>query len=258
MGVGSDIATVSFSFSIYLPNLRSAFVLYGYPISQDFWEIKHMRKQWIPGTRLSLSPPTESVGTKLMYTMVIILLIDHLGVIADVKQTWYDDNATAAGILHSTRCWWNYLVLVGPAFGYHAHASKTWLLMKEEHLDQAKIIFKAHVNTTTHGQHHFGPALGSKKFEWFVSDRVHLWRQELLTLNNIVKSQPHNALEKGPMSWLTSLPLKELNLTLHKSAFQDAFALRYGRLPKDIPTHCSCGSNFSTEHALSVQRVVLQ
>ena len=114
-----------------------------------------MHKQWIPGTRLSLSPPTESVGTKLMYTMVIILLIDHLGVIADVKQTWYDDNATAAGILHSIRCWCNYLVLVGPAFGYHAHASKTWLLMKEEHLDQAKIIFKAHVNTTTHGQHHF-------------------------------------------------------------------------------------------------------
>ena len=66
------------------------------------------------------------------------------------------------------------------------------------------------------------------------------------------------AQEKGAMSWLTSLLLKELNLTLHKSAFQDAFALRYGRLPKDIPTHCSCGSNFSTEHALSVQRVVLQ
>ena len=115
----------------------------------------------VPGSPF---PPTESMGTKLMYTMVTIFLIDHLGVIVDVKQTWYDDNATAAEILHSTRCWWNHLVSVGPVFGYHAHASKTWLLMKEEHLDQAKIIFQG-----TRQYHH----------PWLTSLWTCSWLQEI-------------------------------------------------------------------------------
>ena len=59
------------------------------------------------------------------------------------------------------------------------------------------------------------------------------------------------AQEKGASSWLTSLPLKEFDLVLHKGAFRDAVALRYGWLPKNIPTHCSCGSTFTVEHALS-------
>ena len=68
-----------------------------------------------------------------------------------ITQVWY---ATAAGSLYSTRQWWirNHLVEVGPAFGYYANASNTWLLTKEEHLDQAKIIFQdTEVNITTHG-----------------------------------------------------------------------------------------------------------
>ena len=50
------------------------------------------------------------------------------------------------------------------------------------------------VNITTHGRPHLGAALGSKEFvEQFVSDRVHRWTQELLTLSDIAKSQPHAA-----------------------------------------------------------------
>ena len=331
-----------------------------------------------------------------MYAMATIPLINQLGEIADVKQAWYADDATAAGSLQSTRRWWNHLVSVGPAFGYYANASKTWLITKEEHLDRAKTIFQGtQVNITTQGRPHLGAALGSKEFvEQFVSDRVHRWTQEILTLSDIAKSQPHAAhaafihgyvhkfsflcrtipnieghlhplencirsnfipsltgrsppndqerdllglpprlgglgitnptmlsssefeasksisaplsnlieeqrleypyecieaqitakkavhqqrrtnakvsasvirgnvpaplqramdlaLEKGASSWLTSLPLKEFDLVLHKGAFRDAIALRYGWLPKNIPTHCSCGANFTIEHALS-------
>ena len=59
------------------------------------------------------------------------------------------------------------------------------------------------------------------------------------------------AQERGASSWLTSLPLKEFNLALHKGAFRDAIALRYGWQPQNTPTHCSCGSSFSVEHVLS-------
>ena len=60
--------------------------------------------------------------------------------------------------------------------------------------------------------------------------------------------------EKGASSWLTAIPLREYGFNLHKSAFRDAIALRYGWTPVDLPTSCVCGSRFSVEHALSCPR----
>ena len=57
--------------------------------------------------------------------------------------------------------------------------------------------------------------------------------------------------EKGSSTWLTALPLTEHGFTLHKSAFHNAFALRYGWMPARLPSKCGCGSNFNVEHALS-------
>ncbi len=57
--------------------------------------------------------------------------------------------------------------------------------------------------------------------------------------------------EKGASTWLSALPLTEHGFTLPKSAFHDALALRYGWAPACLPTNCSCGNNFSVEHALS-------
>ena len=59
------------------------------------------------------------------------------------------------------------------------------------------------------------------------------------------------AQERGASSWLTILPLEEFGLTLHKGAFRDAIALRYGWQPALIPSTCACGTSFSVEHALS-------
>ncbi|XP_064391050.1 uncharacterized protein LOC135338886 [Halichondria panicea] len=56
---------------------------------------------------------------------------------------------------------------------------------------------------------------------------------------------------KGASTWLTVLPLSEHGFTLHKSAFQDALALRYGWTPTRLPSKCNCGKNFNVEHALS-------
>ena len=57
--------------------------------------------------------------------------------------------------------------------------------------------------------------------------------------------------EKGSSTWLTALPLTEHGFALHKGAFHDALALRYGWPPSETPSKCACGSNFSVEHALS-------
>ena len=59
------------------------------------------------------------------------------------------------------------------------------------------------------------------------------------------------AREKGSSTWLTVLPLTEHGFALHKGAFYDALALRYGWSPPEILTMCACGSNFSVDHAMS-------
>ena len=57
--------------------------------------------------------------------------------------------------------------------------------------------------------------------------------------------------EKGVSSWLTCLPIQEFGYCLHKRAFLDALCLRYGWLPRDVPTKSICGTKFSVDHALS-------
>ena len=59
------------------------------------------------------------------------------------------------------------------------------------------------------------------------------------------------AQEKGASSWLTALPVEEFGFALHKGAFRDALALRYGWPPIHTPTVCACGDSFSVVHALS-------
>ena len=60
--------------------------------------------------------------------------------------------------------------------------------------------------------------------------------------------------EKGASSWLNTLPIREHGFALHKGAFRDALALRYGWTPKEIPVECTCGKSFTVEHALSCTR----
>ena len=62
------------------------------------------------------------------------------------------------------------------------------------------------------------------------------------------------AKEKGASSWLTTLPIKEFGFCLHKGAFSDALAPRYGLPLSRLPSHCACGRSFTVEHALSCSR----
>ena len=56
---------------------------------------------------------------------------------------------------------------------------------------------------------------------------------------------------KGASTWLSALPLSEHGFALHKAAFHDAMALRYGWPLCRTPVHCACGTVFSVDHALS-------
>ena len=57
--------------------------------------------------------------------------------------------------------------------------------------------------------------------------------------------------EKGTSSWLTAIPVDDHDLFLHKGAFRDALALRYGWQLQHLPDRCACGGAFSVDHAMA-------
>ncbi len=62
------------------------------------------------------------------------------------------------------------------------------------------------------------------------------------------------ATEKGASSWLTVIPLKDMNLTLNKREFKDAIHLRYDWRIADTPSTCVCGDTFTVDHAMVCRR----
>ena len=59
------------------------------------------------------------------------------------------------------------------------------------------------------------------------------------------------AQEQGAGTWLNTLPIEEHEVTLHKGAFRDALALRYGWYLAGIATICACGKSNDVQHAPS-------
>ena len=96
--------------------------------------------------------------------------------------------------------------------------------------------------------------------QYFKKSSIHLSRQSLYSASSSalrpeLDSTTQTALDyatiKGASTWLSALPLSEYGFALHKAAFHDAIALRYGWPLCRTPAHCARGTIFSVDHALS-------
>ena len=110
-----------------------------------------------------------------MYAIATVPLIHQLDASSSVRQVWFADDATAGGQLSQINDWWQHLVRIGPNFGYHANGSKSWLIVKEEHIEQATHLFEGTgIQITKEGQRHLGAALGTQTFiEKYITEKVH-------------------------------------------------------------------------------------
>ena len=109
----------------------------------------------------------------------------------DIQQAWFADDATAAGSLKGLYKWRSSLVTLGSAYGYNVKPSKSWLIVKTEHLDLEKKVFAGcGVGITAEGKHHLGAAIGSPIFvKHYVSEKVDYWVSCALKLSVIAKIQ---------------------------------------------------------------------
>ena len=128
-----------------------------------------------------------------VYALAVRSLIDRLQSNSPaVKQVWYAYDATGAASCSELRAWWDYLLEHGKGFGYHPNASKTYLVVKAQFLEEAKHLFAGtNVNITTQGKRHLVAAIGSR--DQYVQEKVKMWIQEIHRLAEIATSQPHAA-----------------------------------------------------------------
>ena len=130
-----------------------------------------------------------------MYAIATLPLIRQPKEASSAIQVWFADDATAGGQLQQLKQWWEVLEKIGPDFGYYVNASKSWLIVKEEHQTDATDIFaNIGVRITKEGKRHLGAALGMETFiEEFVTAKIQEWVKEVKQLSNIALTQPHVA-----------------------------------------------------------------
>ena len=156
---------------------------------------------------LSQEGTTQGDPAMAMYALGTLPLIRAVTT-PGANQTWYADDAAAGGNLRHIRQWWNQLAAVGPDFGYFANSTKSWLIVKEQHLAEAERIFaETGVRITCEGKRHLGAALGTRDFVVeYVREKVANWKAEIGRLSSFAKSEPHAAyaaLTHGLMShWM--------------------------------------------------------
>ena len=61
------------------------------------------------------------------------------------------------------------------------------------------------------------------------------------------------ACEKGASSWLTVIPLKDMDFDINKWEFRDAVRLQYDWPILDNPSVCICGSMLTVDHVMICQ-----
>ena len=79
------------------------------------------------------------------------------------------------------------------SYGYYPKPSKSWLVVKEEHYEKAKEMFKD-VQITTKGQRYLGSFIGTNEGkEEFILEKCKEWTEEIEGLASIALHEPQLA-----------------------------------------------------------------
>ena len=109
------------------------------------------------------------------------------------KQVWYADDAASGGRLKQIKKWWDYLQKIGPMYGYHPKPSKTWLIVKQEHIKMAEALFPD-VKITTSGHRYLGSFIGDTNgLSEFIEEEMISWKEDISGLANIAQAEPQLA-----------------------------------------------------------------
>ena len=175
------------------------------------------------------------------------------------KIVGFADDVTASGNLEGLRRWWDTLMQSDPNYGYYPQPTKSWLIAKENKLEEAVRVFGGtNIQISTEGKRRLGAVIGTEENEKnHINDKNSKWTKEINMLaksDEKTKRMMETLNQKEVSNWLTNLPIKEHGYELMKQEFWDAIKINYNWLLDRIPCQCICGASFDVTQALSCKK----
>ena len=129
----------------------------------------------------------------LQYAIAIYPLITHLKDPISHKHCWYADDSSCAGELLCNKEWLLLLLKLGPSYGYFTEPSKSIIILKEEHLDEAKRLLSNLDVEVTLASTFLGGCIGREsKVCAFGQSKVARWVNGVQCLVKAARSYPQS------------------------------------------------------------------
>ena len=123
-----------------------------------------------------------------IYAVALMPLIEKVkSKLKEIHQLWYADDAAAAGRLEVLKDWLHGLRRHGPSYGYFINMEKTCLVVKNEYLQEAKLLFSDFgINITSEAREYLGAAIGNDlATSLLLSKKVTVWMESVKILSKI-------------------------------------------------------------------------
>ena len=99
----------------------------------------------------------------------------------------FADDVTASVNLEALRRWWDTLMQIGPNYGCYSQPIKSWLIVKENKLEEAVRVFGGtNIQISTEGKQHLRAVIGKKENKKnYIDDKIGEWTKEINMLTDI-------------------------------------------------------------------------
>ena len=135
-----------------------------------------------------LAMPGYGIG---ILPLLVTLKINNV----EMKHVAYADDIGGGSKLGNIRQWWDKIREFGPYLGYFPKPEKSWLVVKQEKYEEAKIIFAGTgVQITPEGRKYLGGYVGTRDGAVkYVNELMEEWLEQLREMTKIAKAEPQAA-----------------------------------------------------------------
>ena len=111
-------------------------------------------------------------GVSILPLLILIKSDDEV-----LKHLAYADDVGGGSRLRNLRLWWDRIEEFGPKIGYYPKASKSWLVVKADKLEEAEEIFAGTgIKVTVEGKKYLGGFVGNEEgIHKYIGELLEEW-----------------------------------------------------------------------------------
>ena len=117
----------------------------------------------------------------MLHMMLVAMQKDHNRIM------WFAAGLTTSGCLEALGRWWNVLMQIGSNYGYYLQPTKSWLIVKENILEEPVQVFGGtNIQISTEGKRYLGAVIGMEENKKkHINDKICECTKEINMLTDI-------------------------------------------------------------------------